>query len=64
MSDEAQDTPAAATKSLFGALAFILLLLGAEMISGKGWPQVGYRYSRCLLLAEFAPMQPYLGSLI
>jgi len=35
MSDEAQDTPVAATKSLLGALAFILLLLGAEMIAEK-----------------------------
>jgi hypothetical protein len=35
MSDEAQDTPVAATKSLFGALAFIFLLLGAEMITEK-----------------------------
>lgn len=35
MSDEAQDTPVAATKSLFGALAFIFLLLGAEMIAEK-----------------------------
>src|SRR6266481_1221161 len=35
MSDEAHDTPVAATKSLFGALAFIFLLLGAEMIAEK-----------------------------
>lgn len=31
----------AATKSLFGALAFILLLLGAEMIAEKGGPRWG-----------------------
>jgi hypothetical protein len=41
MSDEAQVTPAAATKSLFGTAAFILLLLGAEMIAEKDGPRWG-----------------------
>lgn len=41
MSDEAQDTPAAATKSFFGTAAFILLFLGAEMIAEKDGPRWG-----------------------
>jgi hypothetical protein len=56
MSDEIQDTPAGATKGLFGALAFILLLLGAEMMLEKDGARfwIGLALGGCGFVCTYA----------
>jgi hypothetical protein len=50
MSDDSlQDTAPKATKALFGALGFILLMVGLEMLTDKEGIRVGLGMLLCLL---------------
>jgi hypothetical protein len=49
MSDAAEKTAGGATRGLFGALGFILLMLGLEMITDKASIQFGLGVFLCLL---------------